>query len=345
MKKGFIDFIKDKLGYTISIFSSMSLVIIFYKLNSSQKIEVLYPALLVLFVYVVTMIISFIKYMKFNKLLSSINYNTSSMNTYKNDFKTRNNQQNKIIHTINKLNRSYKGEIQVFESEHKTRNEIISQIVHNTKTSVSVIELITGECFDNNHPHVDKKELNKIKAENHKIQEGLEQVLSYLRLGEFQNDYIIENVNIVQQVRNTVNLKKDYFIYNNVFPKFLTDQEEAIVLTDKKWNSVILEQIITNAVKYSYAKEEKGNVFFEIKIINNTTQLIISDNGIGISQFDLENVFKPYFTGENGRKIKSSSGIGLYICHRIAEKLGHKIEISSEVGRGTKVIISYLSKA
>ena len=105
----------------------------------------------------------------------------------------------------------------------------------------------------------------------------------------------------------------------------------------------MLSQIISNAIKYSSDHDKSKNIYFSISKEEKYTVLEIRDEGIGIPEYDIDRVFEPFFTGENGRRIKKSSGIGLYICKLIAEKLGHKIHIKSKVGQGTIVKLRYLS--
>jgi signal transduction histidine kinase len=106
----------------------------------------------------------------------------------------------------------------------------------------------------------------------------------------------------------------------------------AQVLTDEKWFSLILEQVISNAVKYT----AQGTVSI---YLHNKKTLAIRDTGIGIRKEDLPRVFERGFTGFNGRLDQRATGIGLYLCHEAAAKLGHNLSIQSELGKGTTVFI------
>ena len=103
------------------------------------------------------------------------------------------------------------------------------------------------------------------------------------------------------------------------------------MLTDEKWLVFVIEQILSNGLKYT----KKGS----ISIYMEEDALVIRDTGIGISPEDLPRVFEKGFTGYNGRRDKKSTGIGLYLCKSILDRLGHKIEIRSQVGQGTSVYL------
>ena len=115
-----------------------------------------------------------------------------------------------------------------------------------------------------------------------------------------------------------------------LFAHHLEIQDQKI-LTDEKWLTFVIEQILSNAVKYA-----RGG---EISIYTEDKTLVIADDGIGIAEEDLPRIFEKGFTGYNGRADKKSTGIGLYLCKKIMDKMGHKIWIDSEVGKGTRVYL------
>ena len=119
-------------------------------------------------------------------------------------------------------------------------------------------------------------------------------------------------------------LKKIQLVYTPI---------EMKVLTDEKWLVFVLEQILSNALKYT----STGKISVYTKGQN---CLVIEDTGIGIWPEDLPRVFEKGFTGYNGRKDKKSTGIGLYLCKSVIDKLKHQIWIESEAGKGTKVYLS-----
>ncbi|WP_243117990.1 ATP-binding protein [Hathewaya histolytica] len=112
-------------------------------------------------------------------------------------------------------------------------------------------------------------------------------------------------------------------------------------MTDRKWGKYVIEQVISNAIKYSFLGEK---VRFYTEENNNEVTLCIQDFGVGIKKEELSRVFEAFFTGSNGRKEEKSTGIGLYMGKSICDNLNNKIEINSELSKGTTVIITYLKQ-
>jgi two-component system, OmpR family, sensor histidine kinase YxdK len=170
------------------------------------------------------------------------------------------------------------------------------------------------------------------------MKKGLDMVLYTARLDEFEHDFYIELLSLEEVVRSVTSSQKRLFIRNRVFPSF--QLEEGLRITsDEKWLSFVLTQIITNAVRYT--KEENQNIF--VKGFKRGAKVIleIQDQGVGIPKSDLPRVFDPYFTGENGRNFRESTGMGLFLVKQICDKLGHRVEIESMLNRGTTVRIIF----
>lgn len=191
---------------------------------------------------------------------------------------------------------------------------------------------------------IPRNALEGIRIENNRLQSSIEQVLHIIRFENFSQDYEARSSDLIASLKKVINEKKNQFIYNKVFPIIKTNLEQANVITDKKWNEVILDQIISNAIKYSSDGTNSKDIVFSIMQDKEYTKLTIKDEGIGIPNYDLKRVFEPFFTGENGRRFKNSTGIGLYLSKQIGDRLGHPIQISSEVSKGTEVTIQYLTK-
>jgi len=258
------------------------------------------------------------------------------------DFKGRTCEEKVINRVINSIHERYIHEINNIKGESENKTRFLSQWIHNLKTPVSVIDLIIQKCTEEKIDPFNS--IESIKEENNKLYNSLEQVLNIIRLENFEKDYETNTVELISTLKKIINSRKNQFIYNNVFPRLNCDQEEIYVISDGKWNEVMIEQIVSNAIKYSGKEQESKNIYFSISKDKNHTMLSIKDEGAGIPQWDIKRVFEPFFTGENGRKFRDSTGIGLYICEQIAKKLGQDIKIKSEVGQGTEVTITYLSK-
>lgn len=181
----------------------------------------------------------------------------------------------------------------------------------------------------------DTESSRTLSAQLFKIEQYAEMVLTFLRLDSDSTDYVIKNYDLDGIVRRSVRKFAGEFI-----GKKLKLEYEPVcysVLTDEKWLSFVIEQVLSNSLKYT----ARGYVRIYLK---EPSVLCIEDSGIGIAPEDLPRVFENGYTGYNGRADMKASGIGLYLCRRICENLGHTITVESTVGKGTAVYIS-LSRA
>jgi OmpR family two-component system sensor histidine kinase YxdK len=340
MKDMVVNFIKDKLLITVVYFINTLLITLFFYLYVDKQVELLYPVFLSVFVYMIYISFDFYRYYRFNKSIKR------SMKNVNFDMVTETNEHKAVGEVINSIHTNYINIINEMKEENKVNNKFFSQWVHNMKTPVSVIEIIVQKLMDKEQ--TDLKFIEEIREENTKLLNGLDQILNMMRLEDFSMDYVPEAVNLYDLLEKVINERKSQFIHNNVFPKVKCDCNAEKILTDTKWNEFMLGQIISNAIKYSRTcneeKEVCKHVYFHIEKQNKYIVLTIRDEGVGIPHYDINRVFEAFFTGENGRKYKQSTGIGLYICKVISEKLGHEILIESEEGNGTKLQIRYLSK-
>ncbi|MGJ7922880.1 sensor histidine kinase [Neobacillus sp. LXY-4] len=222
--------------------------------------------------------------------------------------------------------RHYQSQLSFWEEKQQERTTFMNQWVHQMKTPLSVIELIIqGE---------DDPRFESIAEETHRMRKGLEMALYTSRLDTFTEDYFVEEISLVDVIDKVVIENKHYFIRNYVYPEVKVDRGIK-VRTDSKWLRFIVDQLLTNAIKYSAGTRERITITAFFK--GNNPILEIRDRGVGIPAADLPRVFLPFFTGENGRVFKESTGMGLYLVKQVVAKLSHEIEIKSEVGQGTVV--------
>lgn len=168
------------------------------------------------------------------------------------------------------------------------------------------------------------------------VEQYVEMVLGYLRLESPSSDYVIRNYALDDIVRQAVRKYASQFIRRKLRLEYTP--LNVSVITDEKWLLFVIEQVLSNALKYT----RSGSVSVTLEA---PKTLCIRDTGIGIAPEDLPRVFEKGFTGSNGRTDKRATGIGLYLCRRILEKLGHTIAITSEVGVGTTVRIGLAQDA
>ena len=198
---------------------------------------------------------------------------------------------------------------------------------HQIKTPIAASSLLVGEIED-------KKVKNQLEQELFKIESYVNIVLQYLRLESFHEDLVLKKENIEDLVKEIVKKYAIFFIQKGLSLN-LHDLDRTII-TDKKWFVVILEQVLSNSLKYT----SQGG----IEIYFQEETLYIKDSGLGIQDADLLRVFERGFSGYNGRLTQQSSGLGLYLSKKIADELGHQISIASQVGQGTTVMISFSEK-
>lgn len=198
---------------------------------------------------------------------------------------------------------------------------------HQIKTPIAASSLLVGEIED-------KKVKNQLEQELFKIESYVNIVLQYLRLESFHEDLVLKKENVEDLVKEIVKKYAIFFIQKGLSLN-LHDLDRTII-TDRKWFVVILEQVLSNSLKYT----SQGG----IEIYFQEDRLYIKDSGLGIQDADLLRVFERGFSGYNGRLTQQSSGLGLYLSKKIADELGHQISIASQVGQGTTVMISFSEK-
>ena len=216
------------------------------------------------------------------------------------------------------------GEVQRERKEYK---EYIEQWIHEVKTPITAIKLI---CENNRCSFT-----RELMAELENINRFTEQALYYARSEHTEKDYSVREINLSDVVHGAIADNKYLLRQNNV--AVTVEDVEYSIYSDDKWLRFILDQLISNAVKYR--ADQPALHFFAVKE-NDSIILSVEDNGIGIPQSDLPRIFEKGFTGQNGRMIRSSTGIGLYLCRRLCDKLGIGISASSE-GKGTTISLSF----
>ncbi|MGN7384926.1 Sensor histidine kinase graS [Chlamydia abortus] len=231
---------------------------------------------------------------------------------------------------LNSLYRNYQQQLKTWERKQQNHLTFMNQWVHQMKTPLSVIELIIQNEED--------PRLESISEETDRMRAGLEMVLYMARLETFEQDFHVDKVSLREIVNDVIGENKRLFIRSYVYPEIQVDSR-FIVETDAKWLRFILQQLLSNAIKYSAGSREKITVAASSE--GRAVHLEIRDRGVGIPASDLSRVFYPFYTGENGRLFKESTGMGLYLVKQVVDKLNHEIDIRSETGRGTTVRITF----
>lgn len=219
-----------------------------------------------------------------------------------------------------------------------------SMWVHQIKTPISAMKLLLeaeredlGQliCDDEQSQCLLSDNMDSFEDELFRIEEYVSMALQYQRVSSTENDFVLEKVSVDGVIRDTIKKYAKIMIRRHIGMNYSGTVQE--VYTDGKWLAFILEQLLSNAIKYT----PQGFVKIETAEEKDRFFITIKDTGIGIKAEDLPRVFEKGYTGYNGHADKKATGIGLYLCRQMADKLGHTIRMESEIGKGTKVWIGF----
>lgn len=328
-----------KSEYKVLILYCLNTVLLILLFNQMLSVNyILYPLVLSGAFLLFYFVILYIGYWKiYNNMKNNKIANYAA--TYEKDFKDE-----MYLEVIEELHFEYNRRLNYLIEKNQNNKNLFSQFIHNMKTSVSVIDIASSFAMDgisrtNSREEVPRVILGDIQNENRKLKEQLEQALNILRLDQFSLDYVPEKHDLLEIVQKVVNENKTNFIYNGIYPKVIGDS--VIVMTDKKWLTYILNQVLSNSIKYS---KPEGVVSFQIFAAEDMVTLKVIDTGIGIPEKDMERIFELFYTGSNGRENLQATGIGLAMVKSVAQLLNHKINLVSEEGKGTTFAITFLTK-
>jgi len=218
----------------------------------------------------------------------------------------------------------YENEMIQLQNKQEEHFILLDRWIHQMKTPLSVIELMANE--------LDEPESSDMREETDRMKSSLNTILHMARLRSFDRDFQVELVDVGTVIWEVSKENKRLFIRNRIYPEVSIEDNGIKVETDEKWFHFMLTQIIQNAVKYTC---EHGEISVNLMQENQKVVLEIVDNGIGIPESDVRRIFDAFFTGENGRNHRESTGIGLYLVKEIVDQLGHQIKVESEVGKGS----------
>lgn len=343
MEQLFLKWLEDQVKY-IGLFVVFDAVIIITVLQYKISLEpVLYSLLICTFLGLCCLILNFVQY----------------KNRYKALYESYLNMENTIDilpAASNYIEELYQGLLQeLFKNRSDLYLKMMQQEleskdyytlwIHQIKTPIAALHLLLQS-------NDSMKSTTLMKQELFKIEQYAEMALHYLRLQYMSFDILLKECNLYEIVKQSVKKYSINFIEKKLSLEF--EEFNATVVSDEKWLAFIIEQILSNCIKYTF----KGGISIEyINLKNNScindklqnkynitssdSVLCISDTGIGIKEEDLPRIFEKGFTGFNGRMDKKSTGIGLYLCMQVIKKLGFEINVTSEVGKGTMFMIKF----
>lgn len=312
----FKDYLKSRLSTVILLIVVEGIFASTYFLFDLPAVTVLYPLILSLVVILIVGIIDFLIILNKHKKLQQSDFPEPS-GVLEKDYRE----------IIGKLKEEEEFARQKSSSDYNNMVEYYTVWAHQIKTPIASMRLqLQSEDSDLSR---------RLSGDLNRIEAYVEMVLTFLRLDSTSTDYVIREIDLDSVIKPAIRKFAGDFISKKLSMDF--KPTEAKVLSDEKWLSFVIEQVLSNAVKYT----KKGG----IKIYMDTPGILcIEDTGIGISAEDLPRIFENGYTGFNGREDKRASGIGLYLCKRICNNLGHKIYAESEVGTGTKMFLDLSTK-
>ncbi len=303
--------------YTIILFAVFSLIFaVVFSLYSLETEAVLYSCILCTVIGIIAVLKGFRRFLKKSRereyLMKNILIATEKFpepeTVAESDYQ-------EIIETLRRINSETETK---FQNERQESIDYYTAWVHQIKTPISAMQMILQS--------EDTPEHHELLAELFRIEQYTEMVLSYFRLSENSSDFVFRNYELNDIIKKAVRKYAPQFIRKKI--KLNYNPVSVTVLTDEKWLSFIIEQILSNAVKYTYS----GSVTISV---SQNKILRIADTGIGIAPEDIPRIFEKGFTGYNGRANSKSTGLGLYLCKKASDKLSNRICVESEEGKGS----------
>lgn len=330
----FIKYLKENLKLLIFYILLMTFIIMTMYLDRRNRLldaDVLYIIFVsaVMFIFYIT-VDYFSKYKHMKKLLTlETSEDKTPVLPEPVDFKDE-----VYSSIIENLYNYYMESIKNIENEFTENKDFMTAWVHEIKTPITTSKLL----IDKDKDKLPEGIVESLAEELEKINDYVEKVLYYSRSDNFSRDYILSEVNINKLIKESVKKHSVIFIKKHI--KLWNEVPEAFTVdTDKKWLLFIVDQLLSNALKYTGIN---GSIAFKSCENDKEQVLIVEDSGAGIKNEDINRIFTKAFTGFNGRNENlKATGFGLYLSQKLAKKLGHYITLESEYGKGTKVHIHF----
>lgn len=336
------NFIKQNYIWILMIVTMSCIHLLYMYLIGARKQDVVYAAVLDAMIIIITVLAGFLGYSSKVKALS-------------NALERPVEEQAQLPEATDDVEMLYH---RLLENQSIARNEsessaairqsqmrdYYSMWVHQIKTPISAMKLLLeaereelGQlmCDDEQSQCLLSDNMDSFEDELFRIEEYVSMALQYQRVSSTENDFVLEKVSVDGVIRDTIKKYAKIMIRRHIGMNYSGTVQE--VYTDGKWLAFILEQLLSNAIKYT----PQGVVTIETAEEKDRFFITIKDTGIGIKAEDLPRVFEKGYTGYNGHADKKATGIGLYLCRQMADKLGHTIRMESEIGKGTKVWIGF----
>ena len=321
-----INYIEEKIGLILWYLAFVLLQLIIMFLLDMDTSFLTLSILIYLILLSIYLIISYLHVKKKNQNIKNMVDELDEKYLVSELLKKPKNLENEAYYyALRKATKAMNDKITELEHKYQDYEEYIETFVHEVKTPLAAISLYS-----------DNKNDKELKQEVKKIDNLVEQVLYYARSENTEKDYFIKKIKLSEIIHQVMMQNKDYFLANKILIE--VENLEVFVATDEKWIIFIINQIINNSIKYMDKKEKK----IQIKVAEDKNKVIleIKDNGCGIKESDISRVFEKGFTGSN-RKKEHSTGMGLYLCRKLCDRLHLNIDIESKEKEYTTVIIIF----
>ncbi len=328
----FLTLLKDKIPfflYNLALFLIISSIIYLCPNKAIAMDSILYIGELQLFFMIIYLCTSIFRKKifihKLNESMNNLNFN--EVNLFQ-----KNNEEKYYYEIIKSYYKKLDNFMYEKEKEYNKNIDLITLWGHDVKTPISVINLLCENYETTKNPNL----IYSIPKELLKIEDGVNKMLNLTKINNFEKDLFIEKIDLENMISAIIKKHSKYFISKKI--KLEINIEKSTILSDIKWLSFILEQIINNSLKYT---NNKGKISVEGIKKNSSYLLKIRDNGTEIKKEDLPRIFDKGFTGTNGRENLNSTGIGLYLSKEIIKKLGHNIYVQSKYKSYTETILKF----
>lgn len=322
------EYIKDKINYILALAIYIIIISTYLKAINLTYLTIF----IVIFITFTFFILAFLlSYYKTSKYLRNIE---KTMDKLPEKYliteilqKPRSAEKLAYYRILKRANKSMLENVTDIKEKQKDYKEYIESWVHEIKIPITSAKLL---C-ENNKSDI----TNKIDEDIEEVNNYVEQALFYARMDQVSNDFMIREISLNEVIKNVLARNKKIMIQNNM--KVELKDVNIKCYTDEKWLEFILNQIITNSIKY----RNDNNAVIKITGIQNKENIIlkIKDNGIGIKKSEIDRIFDKGFTGTNGRNQTKSTGIGLYLCKRLCEGIGMEIDANSKENEYTEIVI------
>lgn len=346
--KYFIAYIRENIRWLAVILCIALTAAVTMLLNGIPFFEIAYGLLLCLFLTAVAIAVGYSRHYNSFRQLEQMQKNITVVpDDMKNPEYMYERQYQNCIAILAEENKHIRNEMR---GRQQDMAEYYSMWVHQIKTPIAALKLLIDEDIgayieSDNIEENDTCVTNERQKQNElfRIEQYVDMALQYTRLGAETNDFVIESVLLDEVIKCSIHKYAKQFIHKKLRLNY--EPQDIVAVTDKKWLGFVIDQLLSNSIKYT----KQGGITIKVERIataleessDNIANIIIEDTGIGISSEDLPRICEKGYTGYNGHADKYSTGIGLYLCKAILDKLGHQLSITSEIGKGTKVEITY----